>query len=1739
MGEIAALHAAGVMDDVSAVRIACQRGKFMGQLPGEDGGAMLAVMAPVQQLQALMAESGQQVHIANYNSTRQTVLSDDRAAIAQLARLLEERKISHRLLKVSHAFHSRFVAPAALPFGQCLQKMSFAAPQGQVISSMTAATYDSSSNIAEQLANQIVEPVQFVQAINKVAADEPDMWIEVGPGNVLGQFVNDVVDGAECFATDIGNDDGSRLLNNIMARAFVIGCPVRLEQLFNHRFYRPFDLEHYQPELIVNPCERPYETPEVGDGTGIVLGDRFSALRPADVDEQAFNDYLAVRGDYLRELIALDLKHAQPSAARPAATAALPIAVTVDKVGPVQTPQSVQDFVMAWVAERTGYPLQSIDPGKRLRDDLNLDSIKVGELAIAMGQHLNARLAGDPSALSNVTLQEFVERLEIDTPPVIDAPAHVVDQPVQTYRMDYQPCALEQEEAALAVRNRHGLLVPLLDGSAVAAIEAELRRAGAKLDVLQPAELATTNIVADFLIVLAAGEARHFVETLTADPQASIAAEASALVRVMQQAAARLDLRKCKTLVVSLERGNGTLTRAGAAMLKTLHQEYGGAMKWLALPADGNTDWLAKTVCAELETAGQHIGYVYRDGQRHAELTAPVQTSAAPGFSPLNANDVVLVTGGAKGITAELVMALALQSGATLALLGSSAASHPDVVAGLQRFAAAGIRHEYYMCDVADSLAVHATLQQVRADLGEPRGVFHGAGVSGLHPFTQLSESEFMRCFRVKAQGLWNILHGVDLTRLKMLHVISSIIGKMGMHGQADYAYANAWLDEAVRDLAYAYPKLHCLTLGYSVWKGTGIGHKLGVVESLERRGVSAISVEQGVAAYLQLMSAPHPGPVHVIIGSLPDAQRSVIMSSRPVVTGRFIEMISDWLPEAAITVEAVLNHRVDRYIAEHVYQGTPLMPGVVALEAMTQVVMACRNKDQRPTRIEEIVFYRPLIVPFGVDTRVQISARKREGQGDSYGVELFANKVRYYSATFVFDSAPVEGSAPIIGAPLPLSAESYNPYPLFQGKFFRRIANIRKLEAGASVISEIRVPKREELGIFMPEGMHVSAVVRDTFLQTGALALPNGYLPAAMQNYFINAELPEGESVFCECRILSDMANSKLADISIFDKGGRLLEKIAGITLRISAEGLNIQQCQFEPEPVATAIERRLGGLSLHGIGMALLRAEDETASSGWLQDDEIAALRERVSAARFDTSRNNVQAAKQALARIRNIDVNAIEVHHAPDGRPMLAAKTAAVQEVIAGLEVSISDSHGLSLAIVATGPVGIDLEPVQERDANSWFLLLGAEDYRRAEAITYQSGEPYGWSATRVWTMREALRKAGIEPTEVRLERLTLEQGWYQTHFVVQSQRYILSSAMVDLGAPGEQPAALTLVFVDQQPATVAPLLNLTASSDPLSRVEQCLDEFGRQLELGSHAFGQDPQHALTEAHQQYVRRIIDETLQTLREAAPSLNREQTKRLQQRGYELIRRYGQQSNIFYRVLEKPLGYPGDHVLLDRMFRNQVHTTGLAYHLDRCFLDYAGTEAVRQRTYWVVRKLLRMLDERGLRQLKILDLGAGPMAIERTLAHRFDGMLSITALDFDNNSFEYAKAAFDVPAEFYTEQQNLVSPEGIRRIREAAATVDVVCSMGLIEYLGEEAVVAILGAIHQGIRPGAQVFTSNYVPHHWSQASMEWFLDWWLVYRSPQKMAELAVKAGFRREDVELSMDPTGSITLMRLTRH
>jgi acyl carrier protein len=71
--------------------------------------------------------------------------------------------------------------------------------------------------------------------------------------------------------------------------------------------------------------------------------------------------------------------------------------------------ESLLTFAIDWIARRTGFPKTSISPEMRLRDDLNLDSIKAGELVVILGRKLKREVSADSGAFANARLGALVD----------------------------------------------------------------------------------------------------------------------------------------------------------------------------------------------------------------------------------------------------------------------------------------------------------------------------------------------------------------------------------------------------------------------------------------------------------------------------------------------------------------------------------------------------------------------------------------------------------------------------------------------------------------------------------------------------------------------------------------------------------------------------------------------------------------------------------------------------------------------------------------------------------------------------------------------------------------------------------------------------------------------------------------------------------------------------------------------------------------------------------------------------------------------------------------------------------------------------------------------------------------------------------------------------------------------------------------------------------------------------------
>jgi malonyl CoA-acyl carrier protein transacylase len=184
LGEYNALFAAGVFDFITGLKLVKKRGELMARA---SGGAMAAVigLTPDQIRTALAASGIGSVDMANLNAPNQTVLSGPEADLKTLGPVLEKAGAQMvKMLNVSAAFHSRYMAPAGKEFRNVLDSVSFQAPRIPVIANVTALPYES-SRIAETLAAQITSSVRWTESIQWLLRQPGAEFEEVGPGNVL------------------------------------------------------------------------------------------------------------------------------------------------------------------------------------------------------------------------------------------------------------------------------------------------------------------------------------------------------------------------------------------------------------------------------------------------------------------------------------------------------------------------------------------------------------------------------------------------------------------------------------------------------------------------------------------------------------------------------------------------------------------------------------------------------------------------------------------------------------------------------------------------------------------------------------------------------------------------------------------------------------------------------------------------------------------------------------------------------------------------------------------------------------------------------------------------------------------------------------------------------------------------------------------------------------------------------------------------------------------------------------------------------------------------------------------------------------------------------------------------------------------------------------------------------------------------------------------------------------------
>lgn len=277
---------------------------------------------------------------------------------------------------------------------------------------------------------------------------------------------------------------------------------------------------------------------------------------------------------------------------------------------------------------------------------------------------------------------------------------------------------------------------------------------------------------------------------------------------------------------------------------------------------------------------------------------------------PVDARSLFVVSGGARGITASCVVALARRFGCGFILLGRSEAGAPpayaagcaddaalmqriaaeltargerpapaairrelgaiqaqrEIAATLAAVAAAGGRAEYVQADIADAAALAAALSAAGARLGPITGLIHGAGVLADRRIEQKRAADFDAVFTPKVAGLRNLLACLPPAGLQHLVLFSSAAGFYGNPGQADYAIANEVLNRAAHLIRREHPACHVVALNWGPWDAGMVTPALKAL--FAERGVQVIPVEAGAARLVDELEDRAEQPAQVLVGS-------------------------------------------------------------------------------------------------------------------------------------------------------------------------------------------------------------------------------------------------------------------------------------------------------------------------------------------------------------------------------------------------------------------------------------------------------------------------------------------------------------------------------------------------------------------------------------------------------------------------------------------------------------------------------------------------------------------------------------------------------------------------------------------------------------------------------------------------------------------------------------------------------
>jgi enediyne polyketide synthase len=470
------------------------------------------------------------------------------------------------------------------------------------------------------------------------------------------------------------------------------------------------------------------------------------------------------------------------------------------------------------------------------------------------------------------------------------------------------------------------------------------------------------------------------------------------------------------------------------------------------------------------------------DGTAH-EPVLDAREVPGGGEFPLGARDVALISRSSGGAALALAQVLAC-SGSAVAVIGRAAPEEDrEVVAGLEELRLAGVRIAYEVVNAADPADMALAVQRIERRLGPVTAIAHAVGPAEPLPVADLTQQALDAHQAAARAGLRDLIGPVTAQRLRLILTFGSVAARHGLPRQGLLAVASAALAAETEAAAAEIPGCRALHIELPGWSGNGMGSRPGLAASMSEGGMAAIRVGDASRLLLKMLATPDlpsrtavhgrvgvPGPGGtdsrgavpqgavpggaVPGGAVPGGSGAGGPASDQGLAGPFRQDVRVHYPGIELVGDARLSLSTDPYLADYRVDGLPILPPVIALEALAQAASALAGQPLR--RATAVTMDAPVVLPAGGgETLIRVCALADGGKiTAALRCEESGMIVDHVRAEFRCDD-PLAAGLPVATdprtAPVPAAAgivdgaELYGPI-FFQSGRFRRIAVLTEI---------------------------------------------------------------------------------------------------------------------------------------------------------------------------------------------------------------------------------------------------------------------------------------------------------------------------------------------------------------------------------------------------------------------------------------------------------------------------------------------------------------------------------------------------------------------------------------------------------------------------------------------------------------------------------------------------------------------